>query len=100
MESLVNVFERCRGKMIELATNGGQKLTGIVEEVHEDFFTLSSVTRVYVVPYTGISTFHLPFEGSEARLRQRATLITETDTSVGRTRRKASERKAVKRTQR
>jgi hypothetical protein len=100
MESLASVFERYRGKTIELATNGGQKLCGIVEEVHEDFLTLSSVTRLYVVPYTGISTFHLPSEGSDSFVRQRAVLHTGTDASVGRTRRKAPERKAVKRTQR
>jgi hypothetical protein len=85
--------------MIELATNGGQKLRGIVDEVHEDFFTLSSDPQVYVVPYTGISTFHLLSEESEQHLRQRATLNIEKDMSIGRARRKAPERKAVKRTQ-
>ncbi len=96
MESLASIFEKYRAKMIELVTNGGQSLCGTVEEVHEDFFTLSSVARVYVVPYTGISTFHLLSERSESRLRQGATLNTETDTSVGRARRKTPKRKAAK----
>ena len=60
MESIADLLANHTGENIEVMTNGGQLLAGRIEDVYQDYFVLSSTTRLYVVLYTGISTFYLP----------------------------------------
>jgi hypothetical protein len=100
MESLANVLERHKGEIVDVVTNGGQKLSGIVQEAYEDFFTMSSVMRVYVVPYTGISTLQWPSERPERYPQRRPTSVKEGQPPLTAIRRKPTVRKDTKRTSR
>lgn len=62
MELIADLLGKYQGKKIEVFTNGGQSLCGVVENAYQDYFTISAVNRLYFVPYTGISTFYLPPE--------------------------------------
>lgn len=98
MESLASVLERYQGELIEVVTNGGQKLSGTVYAAHEDFFTLFAITRLYVVPYTGVSTLLFPPSLEEKLPRQPVALDGEIESPVRASRRKAPEQKESKRT--
>jgi hypothetical protein len=91
MESLINILESHRGKTIELVTNAGQKLSGIVDAAHEDFFTLTAITRIYFVPYTAVSTLIFPPDRPRKEVRQETPSYSEP--GAKRLRRKTSQRK-------
>src|SRR5687768_14781499 len=91
MESLANLLGSHRGETIEVVTHAGQKLSGIVDAAHEDFFTLIAITRMYFVPYTAVSTLIFPPDRPRKEVRQETPSYSEP--AVKRSRRKAPERK-------
>ena len=93
MESLAKVVESHKGEAIEVVTNAGQRLGGIVIEADEDFFTLSSVTQVYIIPYDGISTIQWPSERPKPYAQSRTTSIQTAGPPATRKRGKPSGRK-------
>ena len=93
MELMADLFGKYQGEKIKVFTNGGQILNGVIEAVYGDYFTIISVTRLYFVPYTGISTFHLIPEVDS----QQATISEiKNESQAGRTPRQAKERKQAK----
>jgi len=93
MESIADLLGNNQGARIEVSTNGGQLLTGIIENACQDYFTLSSVTRLYYVPYTGISSFYLPLEPD---LQQATILDSRKECDAEPKRRAVKERKTGK----
>lgn len=80
MELIADLLGKYQGAKVEVFTNGGQSLCGVIENTHQDYFTLLSVTRLYFVPYTGISAFYLP---PEPDLQRAAISDTEKKSPVG-----------------
>jgi hypothetical protein len=93
MELIADILGKYQGEKIEVLTNGGQTLIGVVGDAYRDYFMILSVTRLYFVPYTGISTFHLVPESD----LQQATIISDIDKESpgGRTQQQVKERKQV-----
>ena len=94
MESIADLLGKWQGARIEVSTNGGQLLSGLIEGAYQDYFILSSSTRLYFVPYTGVSSFYLLPEPDS---QQATVLVAEPESFAGPTQRSLKERKPVKR---
>jgi len=94
MESIADLLGNYQGERIEVTTNAGQLMAGTVGEIYADYFAVLSATRVYFVPYTGISSFHFPPEPGSQQAEQ---LAAQKRSFVSRTPEK-SRQKVVKRT--
>lgn len=92
MESLAELLSNHTGETIEVKTNGGEQMAGLIDDVYQDYFVLSSTTRLYFVVYTGISTFFFP-ETPEAK---QAPLDAQRSSAAAAAR-SSKERKATKR---
>ena len=93
MESLASVVGSHKGETIEVVTNAGQRLGGIVKEAYEDFFTVSSITHAYVIPYSGVSTIQFPSDRPQRYVKSSGVATPSTSTGATRTRRRPVERK-------